>query len=776
MPISCGCQSCGAQFKAPSKLAGRTVKCPRCDAPLRVPAAESQPGESGLQSPSSSGSSSQEPVLRTRDSGPAIAAKPHARRPASASRSHAGTATRSAASPQVKIEAEETSVAATRGKGHRRPKKKSSQQMLIVAGLLGVAAAVMAFVVGYVLLGPENQAEKVASAKEKTRRTSATEKEQPSFDFGFDKLGTLVLDWPESDRANAAVDIDGDRRELNSSGKVTYELPEGEHRVVLRRRGYEQVEYRLYVRKGEEVTRKPDWKEDKLAAKPDDPGTSLLAPSFDDWLQDFENAKRRAAAEEKDLLVLFAGSDWCEYSKQMARLVFFQPEFRKHVDDKYLLVFVDFPRHRLAKAKVENAKRNEKLSQHFEIQGFPTIVLTDELGQPYGQLGYDDGGLDAFKRDLSAARSFREERDALFAAVEENEGDVKLAAEKAVEFLDDRELIPYYGPTFERWYQLGEQLDPKNEQGTNEVFFEVRWSSRIWDAFHENEEPDVQPLIVEFEQWKSTHQFKDPDRAGRLHLQAAWLIHKEKPEDVGRYAAAGLAYGPQDPDLRDRLAAVKRMAASLNILGSGSGFVVAENGYIMTNHHVIKEFEAGRLVVRLPGKKAPVPAEVLASDASEDLALIKVDLPEDVKLQPLRFSTVQLERGTRVGAFGYPLGDSVGKGLKLTTGIVSATQQQSENGMVLLDCRVNPGNSGGPLCDVQGNVVGIVTAKSRASSDVDSYGMAVPSEAAIVFLKKNLPDYTPLEDDNPFDDEDREWNDIDREVSPSVLMILLMRK
>jgi S1-C subfamily serine protease len=125
-----------------------------------------------------------------------------------------------------------------------------------------------------------------------------------------------------------------------------------------------------------------------------------------------------------------------------------------------------------------------------------------------------------------------------------------------------------------------------------------------------------------------------------------------------------------------------------------------------------------------------------------------------------------------VAAFGYPLGNTLGRGLKLTTGVVSALPEASDENMYLLDCLVNPGNSGGPLCDQQGRVVGMVTAKSSNTQDINSYGMALPADVLQSFLTNYLPGWRPerkaLADTLP-------WDEVDRTVSPSVLMVLKKR-
>ena len=106
----------------------------------------------------------------------------------------------------------------------------------------------------------------------------------------------------------------------------------------------------------------------------------------------------------------------------------------------------------------------------------------------------------------------------------------------------------------------------------------------------------------------------------------------------------------------------------------------------------------------------------------------------------------------------------------MTIGVVSAVPDRANDGMYLLDCRVNFGNSGGPLCDKSGNVVGLVTAKSGGGQNVDSYGMARPCMDLESFLKTNLPAYEAIAE-RP--SERLEWDAVDRIVSPSVFMIMV---
>ncbi|MAI31684.1 MAG: hypothetical protein CBE00_03555 [Planctomycetaceae bacterium TMED240] len=152
-------------------------------------------------------------------------------------------------------------------------------------------------------------------------------------------------------------------------------------------------------------------------------------------------------------------------------------------------------------------------------------------------------------------------------------------------------------------------------------------------------------------------------------------------------------------------------------IGIGTGFVIDANGLIATNFHVITE---GRpFTIELPsGRMLPVLA-VESSDRSSDLALLRVDVGNE-KIPSLELSDKPLpSRGSRVLAFGNPLGmrDSV------VTGIVSAIQDIEGREMIQLAMPIQPGNSGGPLVDSQGKVIGIINMKSAID---DNLGFAIP--------------------------------------------------
>lgn len=117
-----------------------------------------------------------------------------------------------------------------------------------------------------------------------------------------------------------------------------------------------------------------------------------------EWLTDWEKAKQTAAAENKDLLIDFSGSDWCGWCKKLDAEVFTKPEFAA-VSEDFILVLVDFPNDKSGQSE-QLQQQNERLSKEFELEYFPTIFLADSEGKPYAKTGYVEGGPKAYLQHL----------------------------------------------------------------------------------------------------------------------------------------------------------------------------------------------------------------------------------------------------------------------------------------------------------------------------------------------------------------------------------------
>jgi len=127
------------------------------------------------------------------------------------------------------------------------------------------------------------------------------------------------------------------------------------------------------------------------------------------WLTDFEKAKQIAAAQNKDLLINFAGSDWCYWCKKLDREVFADPVFEQKAGEQFVFVLIDFPRDK-SHQTAEIQQQNERLAQRFGVSGYPTVFLADAQGTPYARTGYLDGGAQNYLshlKELKASNTIR---------------------------------------------------------------------------------------------------------------------------------------------------------------------------------------------------------------------------------------------------------------------------------------------------------------------------------------------------------------------------------
>ncbi|MEO7934490.1 MAG: thioredoxin family protein [Chthoniobacterales bacterium] len=117
------------------------------------------------------------------------------------------------------------------------------------------------------------------------------------------------------------------------------------------------------------------------------------------WDDDYDKGLAKAKSESKLVLLDFTGSDWCGWCIKLDKEVFSEKAFKDYAKDNLVLVEIDFPR---AKPQTKKLKeQNEKLSTQYNIEGYPTIVVLNKDGQKVGQLGYMEGGPEAFIAELN---------------------------------------------------------------------------------------------------------------------------------------------------------------------------------------------------------------------------------------------------------------------------------------------------------------------------------------------------------------------------------------
>jgi serine protease Do len=169
---------------------------------------------------------------------------------------------------------------------------------------------------------------------------------------------------------------------------------------------------------------------------------------------------------------------------------------------------------------------------------------------------------------------------------------------------------------------------------------------------------------------------------------------------------------------------------------SGSGFIVSEDGYILTNNHVVtgpdRRTVADKITVQLLDHRS-FPARVIGTDPTTDVAVIKIE-GKDLPTIPLGDDNT-----SRVGEWVLAIGNPLGLDFTVTAGIISAkgrsltglnTEQYSVTDLIQTDAAINPGNSGGPLVNARGEVIGINSAIASQTGYYAGYGFAIPISLA----------------------------------------------
>ncbi|MFY9611765.1 MAG: trypsin-like peptidase domain-containing protein [Blastocatellia bacterium] len=166
--------------------------------------------------------------------------------------------------------------------------------------------------------------------------------------------------------------------------------------------------------------------------------------------------------------------------------------------------------------------------------------------------------------------------------------------------------------------------------------------------------------------------------------------------------------------------------------GAGSGSIIDDKGDILTNYHVVQG--ASQLEVQVENDKFP--ATLVGSDRDNDLAIIRIQVPSNYRLTPVKLGSSQ---GLLVGQKVLAIGNPFGLQRTLTTGIISGLERplrdsaarRTINGAIQTDAAINPGNSGGPLLNSKGEMIGINTAiQASAGGGSIGIGFAVPVDIA----------------------------------------------
>ncbi len=213
-----------------------------------------------------------------------------------------------------------------------------------------------------------------------------------------------------------------------------------------------------------------------------------------------------------------------------------------------------------------------------------------------------------------------------------------------------------------------------------------------------------------------------------VKLSFSGAVKQSRPSVVNLFSSKRVANNnaqkPQNTQLFNQHAKDTQLVAE-----AGSGVIVSDNGYIVTNHHVIDKAE--EIIITLSDGRA-YPAQVIGSDSETDLTVLKID---EENLIPIVFAeSEQVEVGDIVLAIGNPFG----QGQSVSMGIISATGKDriglnTYENFIQTDAAINPGNSGGALVNQNGEMVGINSAIFSRSGGSQGIGFAIP-----VSIVKNI--------------------------------------
>ncbi|NSW56826.1 MAG: trypsin-like peptidase domain-containing protein [Armatimonadetes bacterium] len=142
----------------------------------------------------------------------------------------------------------------------------------------------------------------------------------------------------------------------------------------------------------------------------------------------------------------------------------------------------------------------------------------------------------------------------------------------------------------------------------------------------------------------------------------------------------------------------------------GSGFIVDSRGYVITNEHVVHRAKSVEVVLR--GRER-IPATILSVDQDHDLALLKVDADRHLPFLPIG-SSAEVKRQEVVLALGFPFGEGA---ITSTSGRIVSIRTEDANQLIVTDAVANPGNSGGPLLNQNGEVIGVISSLLMANVD-----------------------------------------------------------
>lgn len=283
-----------------------------------------------------------------------------------------------------------------------------------------------------------------------------------------------------------------------------------------------------------------------------------------EWTEDINAAVEQAAADDKDLMILYTGSDWCPPCKLLEKEVLSEKEFQDELDAQYVLVKLDFPQ--TIEQAPEVAQRNAEWRERFGIEGYPTIVLTDVSLKPYAFLGYEEGGFQNYLAVIEESRQLRIARDEKMKEAATAKGSEKAKLlDEAIGGMKEELARVYYLDVIEQIIELAE----KDEFGLR-----TKWNGQAESEMRKMMLADMLMVsrierpsrAIEFiDEVLTQAEFPDQQKFEALQIKLSLVRQLQKPELVNTLMDEMLAIEGLTDDSRQRLL-VKRL---LLMVGAG---------------------------------------------------------------------------------------------------------------------------------------------------------------------------------------------------------------
>ncbi|QDU33428.1 Disulfide bond reductase DsbH precursor [Poriferisphaera corsica] len=279
---------------------------------------------------------------------------------------------------------------------------------------------------------------------------------------------------------------------------------------------------------------------------------------------DLKDVFAQAKRENKDVVVKFTGSDWCPPCIALDKSILSQKEFQDAVTDDFILVKLDYPRQKSQSPEVK--QRNAEAQQKYRIEGYPTLILFDQNGTPYGQTGYQPISPEKYAQHLYQLRESRLLRDRILDEAEKLQGTAR--AEKLDEAIN---VIGIDNAALGMRDQIKEisELDANNEAGLKEKYASIlqnmKWEEAMQRVMMAAKSGDLDEALIQLQVVFNDDPPAEADKVQEMYmLKAQLLVAKGDNEAVIKAVEDAIEAAPNSQMAPQLRAALDNMKKSLD--------------------------------------------------------------------------------------------------------------------------------------------------------------------------------------------------------------------